>query len=332
MSCIKSCCSACYDTCCSFLGNKEKKEYPHVQYSSLQDRDSLDRYDCSSSEPLPSVFSPPHSASVETWKVAQGVVTPAFEQCPLPPDRIFTFPQSRIDYTPHPQFSKSDEDVIIDKPTGRKFSTQTSVSSVSEYSAVVRTARSSSLPRTESPATTTPVLPRRASIASSVELAQLEWMPSLPILQEQSLESDQTHPSLQFSLHYDIQRSLLSVHLHHASNLPAMDKRGTSDPFVVMFLIPNREEIFESSIVPKTLDPVFDQSFQFEKLTPDDIRRQTLIFRIYDHDKFSKNDIIGAVGLPLKTVDLFGVVMRMRVENELEIFKDVSLFTSYHFA
>ena len=143
-------------------------------------------------------------------------------------------------------------------------------------------------------------------------------VPELPVLVEEG--DDQSYPSLQFSLHYDIQRHTMTVHLQEASNLPAKDRSGTSDPFVVVHLHPNKEEIFESKIVYKTLNPVFNQSFEFHNLQLDDVHRQSLVFRIYDHDRFSKDDIIGGIVLPLKDVDVYGAVYRMRVDERVEKF------------
>lgn len=152
---------------------------------------------------------------------------------------------------------------------------------------------------------------------------EFQWIPGLPVLEEATLDESTRHPLLQFSLHYDVQRCSLTVHLHHGSNLPAKDRGGTSDPFVVLYVIPNKEEIFESKVKYQTLDPIFDQSFEFKKLLPDDIRRQTLVMRVYDHDRFSKNDSIGGIILPLESADLFGVVMRMKIDENPMLFTEV---------
>lgn len=164
------------------------------------------------------------------------------------------------------------------------------------------------------------LLKRRRSIPTESE--DPGWVPGLPVLEETTLDDGMLHPLLQFSLHYDVQKCTLTVHLHHGSNLPAKDRRGTSDPFVVLYMVPNKEEIFESKVIYQTLDPVFNQSFEFKHVMPDEIRRQTLVFCVYDHDKFSKNDTIGGVVFPLENADLFGVVMRMKIDenpNLLEV-------------
>ena len=149
---------------------------------------------------------------------------------------------------------------------------------------------------------------------------------ALPMLEESVLqvEAGDSLPVLQFSLLYDVQRSILTVHLHHASNLPAKDRGGTSDPFVILYMMPNKEEVFESNVISRTLNPVFDQSFEFHRQLPDGIRQQTLVLRVYDHDRFSRNDLIGSVVFPLEGADLFGVVMRMQIDETLNVSVEVS--------
>lgn len=276
------------------------------------------------------------------------------------PEKVFEFPQGKCELVPHPEMFRDVSSVISDQP--RRFSSQVSTSSVgSDYSEYVATGKvaatneshhdlasllpkehqlstihtmSGSLPDlTESPK----VLPlRKTSTLPRRKRSDFDdysgWIPGLPVLEETALQSeDVSYPMLQFSLHYDVQRCVLTLHLHHGSNLPAKDRRGTSDPFVVVYMMPNKEEIFESKVVRHSLDPVFDQSFEFQRLMPNDIRKQTLVLRVYDHDKFSKNDTIGGIILPLENADLFGVVMRMRIDADPEIFKEVSDIYDSHY-
>ena len=44
------------------------------------------------------------------------------------------------------------------------------------------------------------------------------------------------------------------------------------------------------------------------------------MFRIYDHDKFFKNN---GIFLPLRDADVYGVVYKMRVDERVEKFKSV---------
>lgn len=133
-----------------------------------------------------------------------------------------------------------------------------------------------------------------------------------------------TEPVLQFSVYYDIQRCTLSVHLQQASDLPATDKRGTTNPFVTLHLDPNKVEMFESKVVYHTLNPVFDQVFEFKNLQVKEIHQQSLVLVIYNHDRISKNEFIGSVALPLREADLFGATVQMAIEDNIDTTKDGS--------
>lgn len=130
-----------------------------------------------------------------------------------------------------------------------------------------------------------------------------------------------TEPVLQFSVYYDIQRCTLSVHLQQASDLPATDKRGTTNPFVTLHLDPNKVEMFESKVVYHTLNPVFDQVFEFKNLQVKEVHQQSLVLVIYNHDRFSKNEFIGSVALPLREADLFGATVQMAIEDNIDTTK-----------
>ena len=227
---------------------------------------------------------------------------PDFAELPL--EKSFHFPQ------PAPEFSVplyrklSGGDVITEQPS--RF----------DQSRL----RSISLPQDFRPSEIRPRTRHR-----SLEM----WQPQLPVVAE---SDDQPAPSLRFSLYYDIQRRTLTVYLEKASNLPAKDRSGTSDPFVVLYLVPNKEEIFKSKVVYKTLHPVFKQSFEFHNLQSDDIRRQSLVLRVYDYDKFSKNDPIGGITVPLEDADLYGVTCTMRISERMETVKSVcTLRSNYSF-
>ena len=46
-------------------------------------------------------------------------------------------------------------------------------------------------------------------------------------------------------------------------DLPAMDLGGTSDPYVKVYLLPDKNKKFETKVHRKTLEPVFNESFKF---------------------------------------------------------------------
>ena len=55
---------------------------------------------------------------------------------------------------------------------------------------------------------------------------------------------------------------------------------------------------FETKVHRKTLNPFFNETFQFKNLPYADTFDKTLMFTIFDHDRFSKHDRIGEVSSP----------------------------------
>ena len=52
---------------------------------------------------------------------------------------------------------------------------------------------------------------------------------------------------------------------------------------------------FETKVHRKTLNPFFNETFQFKNLPYTDTFDKTLMFTIFDYDRFSKHDRIGEV-------------------------------------
>lgn len=52
-----------------------------------------------------------------------------------------------------------------------------------------------------------------------------------------------------------------------AAELPAMDVGGSSDPYVKLYLLPDKKKKFETKVHRKTLEPSFNETFTF-KVTP----------------------------------------------------------------
>uniref|UniRef100_A0A8C3IC40 Synaptotagmin 5 n=1 Tax=Chrysemys picta bellii TaxID=8478 RepID=A0A8C3IC40_CHRPI len=61
--------------------------------------------------------------------------------------------------------------------------------------------------------------------------------------------------------------SQLVVGIIQAADLPALDIGGTSDPYVKVFLLPEKKKKHETKVHRKTLNPTFNETFTF-KVTP----------------------------------------------------------------
>ncbi|XP_028848537.1 synaptotagmin-2-like isoform X2 [Denticeps clupeoides] len=108
---------------------------------------------------------------------------------------------------------------------------------------------------------------------------------------------------LQFSLDYDFSDNKLTVGILQAADLLSMDSGGTSDPYVKVFILPDKKKKFDTKVHKKTLNPVFNETFNF-KIPFQEMGGKTLVMAVYDFDRFSKHDIIGEIKIPMNTLDL----------------------------
>lgn len=69
---------------------------------------------------------------------------------------------------------------------------------------------------------------------------------------------------LSYKLEYDFNQSNLNVTVNQAEELPALDMGGTSDPYVKVYLLPDKKKKFETKVHRKTLNPVFNENFTFK--------------------------------------------------------------------
>ncbi|XP_014215379.1 synaptotagmin 1-like isoform X2 [Copidosoma floridanum] len=128
----------------------------------------------------------------------------------------------------------------------------------------------------------------------------------------ESKQSEVKLGRLQFKLEYDFNANSLAVTVIKAEELPALDMGGTSDPYVKCYLLPDKKKKFETKVHRKTLNPEFNETFTFKSLPYADAMNKTLVFAIFDFDRFSKHDQIGEVKVPLCMVDLAQTIEEWR--------------------
>uniref|UniRef100_A0A8C4KIZ5 Synaptotagmin-7 n=1 Tax=Dromaius novaehollandiae TaxID=8790 RepID=A0A8C4KIZ5_DRONO len=153
--------------------------------------------------------------------------------------------------------------------------------------------------------------PRHALLAEGLRLRSQPIL-SMPQLSPGS-EDDEGHDSssrenlgrIQFSVGYNFQESTLTVKIMKAQELPAKDFSGTSDPFVKIYLLPDKKHKLETKVKRKNLNPHWNETFLFEgKGRLGWVVQRVLYLQVLDYDRFSRNDPIGEVSIPLNKVDL----------------------------
>ncbi|XP_069999130.1 synaptotagmin-10-like [Penaeus vannamei] len=120
---------------------------------------------------------------------------------------------------------------------------------------------------------------------------------------------------LRFTLKYDPAIEGLIVKVVQALDLPVKDVTGSSDPYIKVYLLPDRKKKFCTK-VHRPFYPKFNESFPSHSVTWAELRDRTLQFSVYDFDRFSRNDLIGQVVLK-------SVTEHCDPEQEMEYLMDI---------
>lgn len=130
-----------------------------------------------------------------------------------------------------------------------------------------------------------------------------------------SEEKQEKLGTLFFSLEYNFEKKAFVVNIKEARGLPAMDEQSmTSDPYIKMTILPEKKHKVKTRVLRKTLDPAFDETFTFYGIPYTQIQELALHFTILSFDRFSRDDIIGEVLIPLSGIELSEGKMLMNRE------------------
>lgn len=69
---------------------------------------------------------------------------------------------------------------------------------------------------------------------------------------------------MQFQALFFFLSQQLTVGILQAAELPALDVGGTSDPYVKVFLLPDKKKKYETKVQKKTLNPTYNETFVFK--------------------------------------------------------------------
>lgn len=119
-----------------------------------------------------------------------------------------------------------------------------------------------------------------------------------------SPEEDVMLGTLTFSVDYNFPKKALVVTIQEAHGLPVMDEQTQgSDPYIKMTILPDKRHRVKTRVLRKTLDPVFDETFTFYGIPYSQLQDLVLHFLVLSFDRFSRDDVIGEVMVPLAGVD-----------------------------
>ncbi|XP_017892804.1 synaptotagmin-5 isoform X2 [Ceratina calcarata] len=117
---------------------------------------------------------------------------------------------------------------------------------------------------------------------------------------------------------YDFDRSDLHVHLIEAHDLAGSDQGGFNDPYVKLTLSPEVDmRKRQTQIHRNEVNPFFDQQFKFP-VSIDELQDRILVLQVLDYDRFSRNDVVGSVKVPLHILRLDSPTSTEEVWGEIE--------------
>ncbi|XP_075683525.1 extended synaptotagmin-2 isoform X3 [Rhinoderma darwinii] len=146
------------------------------------------------------------------------------------------------------------------------------------------------------------------SIASDVSLpiATHELRQRLRQLQNGTSLGQSPLGQIQLTLRYSSHRNKLMVVVHSCRNLIAFSEEG-SDPYVRLYLLPDKRRSGrrKTHVHKKTLNPVFDQTFEFNVSLPD-LQRRTLDVAVKNSGGFLSRDkgLLGKLMLDLNSEEI----------------------------
>merc|ERR1719245_579586 len=118
---------------------------------------------------------------------------------------------------------------------------------------------------------------------------------------------------IHYKLEYDFTTQELKVTIIECSELPPTDwSTGLTDPFVKVYLLPDKKPKYETKVHRKNCNPKFDQTFVFKNIPYVDTFDKTLVFSVYDYDRFSSSDQVSELQVPLNSVDLAGPIQEWK--------------------
>ena len=105
-------------------------------------------------------------------------------------------------------------------------------------------------------------------------------------------------------------KMLFNIKIIKAKNIQAMDNNGSSDPYCQLEFLGSPDTIKKTRIIEKSVNPFWDEFFQFEIKSLHDIFKISLI----DYDKITKDDIIS-----FYTIDLSQCEYGINIEEEIKM-------------
>uniref|UniRef100_A0A7N9AKM7 Synaptotagmin 8 n=1 Tax=Mastacembelus armatus TaxID=205130 RepID=A0A7N9AKM7_9TELE len=129
---------------------------------------------------------------------------------------------------------------------------------------------------------------------------------------------------LLYSLEYNAALTELMVGIKQANSLLSADLGGSSDPYVKVYILPDKNKTCETKVFKNTLNPAFNEQFPFQ-ITKASLLKSTVVMQVFDFNRFTKHEIIGELRMPLGEVDWNHVIEEWKDLAEPAKFEEENL-------
>ncbi|XP_035011719.2 synaptotagmin VIII isoform X1 [Hippoglossus stenolepis] len=129
---------------------------------------------------------------------------------------------------------------------------------------------------------------------------------------------------LLYSLEYNAPLSELTVGIKQADSLKAMDVGGSSDPYIKVYICPDKSITCETKVFRNTLNPIFNEQFSFQ-ISKSSLLKSTAVMKVFDFNRFTKHNIIGELRVELCNVDWNHVIEEWQDLGEPAKFEEEEL-------
>ncbi|CAK9810619.1 Syt4 [Anthophora quadrimaculata] len=163
-----------------------------------------------------------------------------------------------------------------------------------------------SQPRTPQ-GTDTPALSPSGEVTLSIEnerdKAEIENNEKTEREKNHAMENNKDNlGQLLFKLRYVSEQNALVVTVVSCKGLPTREQNATSDPYVKLKLLPDKQHQVKTRVLRNTRDPVYNEDFTFFGISKDQLQKISLHFIVLSFDRYSRDDIIGELTCALSSV------------------------------
>ncbi|XP_054159396.1 synaptotagmin-4-like [Oppia nitens] len=123
---------------------------------------------------------------------------------------------------------------------------------------------------------------------------------------------------LYFKLKYNYEKRALCVTIIKCSDLPPKDPNfGSSDPYIKLQLLPEKQHKVKTRVLRKTQNPVYDEDFTFYGINPNHLQTTVLHFIVLSFDRYSRDEVIGEVFCHLNSVEFDSLEKQIHLTKEI---------------